>query len=270
MADVRFREKQDPVFDTLRGNIGLVRERLMKNKDTETEQENAIKKAIIEAIVQGKTQAPEGMDYAELGVPRGMDLGKFKPREDIGDIKSRLDVEKTLGEMSAQREFGSRAELATGLRTPNMEELYQTRPELTGSVLGVNRTGQITAQDPTAQAKKYFEGRGTMPIFSGQAWKEQILKTPKTEPTITPATAAGILADPIKAQQFKKNYPTLYPQLENIVKGSLGGKTFTGQIASDDNNAETQDLIDEYQTTDDPERLTELEDILTQRGVNLQ
>jgi len=81
MADIRFREKQDPVFDTLRGNIGLIREWLMKQKDTETEQKNKIKQAILKGLVTGKIKPKKGMtpNYRQLGMPEGIDMGQFEP-----------------------------------------------------------------------------------------------------------------------------------------------------------------------------------------------
>lgn len=153
--------------------LNSIREETLKKQEEKRSLEDAIKKYVIENTMTGKIKPKTGttVDWQKFGAPRGMDLGQFEPRQDVGDIKNALDVQKTLGEMSAQREFGNRATLATGLRQPTPTE---QAPTATGG--GVLFNGGIPAtQYPAIKAKESFENRGTMPMFTGNKWEEKNL-----------------------------------------------------------------------------------------------
>ena len=78
------REKQDPIWENLRRNIGILgqaalQERMLE-KRRKTGMEDIVKKALIENILGGKVQAPEGFDLNQMIQTGQMpDIGGFTP-----------------------------------------------------------------------------------------------------------------------------------------------------------------------------------------------
>lgn len=53
----------------------------------------------------------------------------------------------------------------------------------------------------------------------------KIITTKEEKPLISATAALNVLSDPVKAQQFKQQYPELYPALEQLASNALGGES---------------------------------------------
>ena len=209
MADVRFRDRTNPVFDTMRGNIGLLREELLK---------------------------------------RAEEKRKFAHERELGKIKDQPTTTIT----TKERPFGEQ-EYARGVLGHSPESLRATEGMGEGDV---------------SRYAEQYTGEKDVPLnILGKLKRGKIRSIFTGEPETDIERVKGYRFTPqFEKERMKAQEILTTPRVTTRISGKFAGQPYeTGTTDQD-----TQALIEEYQTTDDPDRLQELEQLLMEQGVNIQ
>lgn len=207
-------------------------------------QEDAVKMAMINAVLQGKGTFGEGEDIGTILQRKGMpDLSKYQAYPE----------QPTTSISVTPYSFGERLEAQ--------------------NILGMDP--RDLAGDP--DLKGYAQRTGGW--FGGWGPGSQYEYTPGFEKIRE--EAQQVLSGPgkVTTRQTGKftGRPVLEKSLASGAQPSRPASVFAGQsvedaqiIAGDDETKTVDELIQEYQTTNNPQRLAELEEILQSRGVEFE
>ena len=160
----------------------------------------------------------------------------LKPKKQ-GDIGKTLI--RVLGGLEEPSAVISPEQIAT---LPKTRHIFEQPKQVTipgptiGGVPGMI-SGQATEMMETPTSQEIADTlRQKLGITQEEAQRKALgLPQKKVKSTITPSTAIGILADPIKSAQIKRMYPEFYKRLEEIAREATGAST----VATEDNLIDT-------------------------------
>lgn len=263
-----YREGKLSGLNTAIGNVGKVYlQKMLQEQEQKRKIKQALEQTVLEAALKDQRLKP-GADLSALDTSQGMQgiLGQIPGMfERAPDIEQELKSAR-LGRFKKQIENERRMSVLGGLEEPSIEDIGRFMPLYGegGPAAGISASGQ-----PTPEALQSTVG-AMRQKFSGKIPVEDLRRKAMGIPFTGRATQAQIVSLAKSLAEAKNPMPTA----EDIqAKLPEAQKIFSGQAMntqSEEISPETQDLIDEYQTTTDPERIKQLEDILTSLGVEIQ
>jgi len=229
------RSAKTQLLENLRSSVGEIGnamlQRQIQEKQRKQELQDAIRKAVIQNVMGGKMKAPAGFDpYAE----GQLDLGQFKP------IAPSPTTSIIIAGIPFERKLKARSILGMSPERMAEDEKYK---------------GYVTKED-TGWGKEGFMSRLGAAISPWATKKEEKLGALRP---------GGITMTP---KEYK--YTPEFEDIRSEAQKLLDKPYNITQRFSGIEDVELVKLINEYETTDDPVRIKELETLLAERGVSFE
>jgi hypothetical protein len=295
---------QNQIWENLRGSskgaLGLALQEKLKEKERQKEIQTKLQSVILEAALKN-SRLKQGADLSKVDTSGGIQgiLGQipdmFEQTPDYSQMNAGLRTQELARKLENQRKLS----VMGGLEAPSETDISAFTPQLQKPILGMGQAegGEVILPkgarfaegrmlSPTGeQIGEYMPGYepktiGNFPVgqdeivnaikqkFAGGISKEELQRKALGMPKFTGRATQGQVAS--LATKLAQAENPMAGETEIKAKIPVAQAIFSGQAVGTETDTETQTLIEEYQTTTDPDRLKELEDELTSRGVNIQ